>query len=594
MKILHSPINSAGQASKISKAQRKFGVISDVLVFNQNDFGYNADINLNLNKRKSIARKLVTIFALLKCVLRYDVFHFHCAKSFLPGNVDILFLRLLGKIVIMEYWGSDIIQLNIAKEYTLWTDKEIESIYPHINDVNQRRKIAHLAEICDKTICGDYSLIPYSPKSMVIRQAVGLEHLPYVGVSNNIIPVIVHAPTNRSIKGTEDILKVLTQLRKKGIKFRLRLVENITHKEAIEVYKTADIVIDEIRQGPYGSLAIECLALGKPVICRRDIKFEKYYKDCPIINADKNTLYTSLHKLIQKPELRKKLSRQGRTFIEKHHRAEIIADQFIDLYLKLKKPMKPDYKIDNFVLNKLSDRDLPYVDWRLKENIVTRHPVQLAEKILQSLGSKLLKRAEKYAKELLFLGLDTGNKIFFPYQFDFPIHGNKGEILRAPWFSAMAQGQALSGYVRLYKKTKKEQYLKICNKIFCSFLSYKNHNYPWILDISNGYIWLEEYPCEYPCRVLNGFNYAIFGLYDYWLLTSDKNCRKMLFGALTTLKMKVSLFRNPHGVSFYCLKHRRKSVHYHKVHIDQLQKLYQITGDIYFKEMAEKFYQDYH
>ena len=46
----------------------------------------------------------------------------------------------------------------------------------------------------------------------------------------------------------------------------LDLVEGLRHDEAFERYKAADIVVDQLNAGWYGLFAIECMALGKPVV----------------------------------------------------------------------------------------------------------------------------------------------------------------------------------------------------------------------------------------------------------------------------------------------------------------------------------------
>ena len=78
-------------------------------------------------------------------------------------------------------------------------------------------------------------------------------------------PLVVHAPTNRAVKGTHHVLAALDALRAEGVAFELRLVEGLTHDEARRVYAQADLVVDQLLLGWYGGLAVECMALGVPV-----------------------------------------------------------------------------------------------------------------------------------------------------------------------------------------------------------------------------------------------------------------------------------------------------------------------------------------
>ena len=73
--------------------------------------------------------------------------------------------------------------------------------------------------------------------------------------------MILHAPSSRRRKGTERVIAAC-----EGLDADLVLVEGLHHDEAFERYREADIVVDQLNAGWYGLLAIECMALGKPVV----------------------------------------------------------------------------------------------------------------------------------------------------------------------------------------------------------------------------------------------------------------------------------------------------------------------------------------
>lgn len=334
MRILHSPYNIAGQATMISRAQRMLGQQSDVLVRNKDSFDYDCDINLALNGKSKVSRSFVRIKSFITCFFRYDVFHFHFGKSFLPFNLDLPILRLLGKKTLMHYWGSDVVQTDVAKRYMMFSEKDLDEIYPGINNKNKRIKISLIDKFVGKSIVGDYSLLPFSPDSIVVRQAIDIAKLSFVGCEVKKGPVkIVHAPSKRKIKGTEYVMKTIERLKKAGCEIDFMLVENVPNCDAINIYKTADIVVDDILQGPYGIFAIECMALGKPVIDY--VKDYSNYNDLPIVSADPGNLYEKLLMLIEDPGLRVELGKKGRKYVEKNHDSKIIARDLIDIYRKL-------------------------------------------------------------------------------------------------------------------------------------------------------------------------------------------------------------------------------------------------------------------
>jgi hypothetical protein len=336
MKILHARDNIAGQASIISRAQRKLGFQSDVLVYNQQIYNFECDFNLNLDNKNVVGKFFSVAKMFLYALLHYDVFHFHYGRTFLPWNLDLPILRLFRKILVMHYWGSDVIQVDVAKSYTLLDEYTLSEIYPLHEDNDIRKKIARIQKFIELTLVGDYSLLPYSPDSIVVRQAVRLTDIPFIGCDtlNNPL-IIIHAPTNRKIKGTSIVIDTIELLKTNGYNVELIIVENKPHREAVEIFKRADIVVDDLLQGPYGIFAIECMALGKPVVDRIDRALIQYYPDLPIINANPDDLYLKLVELIENASLRKEIGLLGRKYVERNHDDLVIGRTILNLYHNL-------------------------------------------------------------------------------------------------------------------------------------------------------------------------------------------------------------------------------------------------------------------
>jgi glycosyltransferase involved in cell wall biosynthesis len=342
MRILHAPKNVAGQAGMISRAQRRLGHTSDVLVFNQNRFNFECDFNVGLDEYRPSFRPFVKLKYFLKVVRKYDVFHFHYGTSLLPRNLDLYFFatigRKLGKRTVMHYWGSDIIQIDLAKRFTLIPEATLKQLFPIKDDEKKRERIERTNALVDLSIVGDFSLLPFSPRSQVVRQAIDYRSIPFVGAGKDDGVVrIVHAPTNRDIKGTSHILKATERLRSEGMSVELVLVEDLPHCEAMEIYKSAEIVVDDVLQGPYGIFAMECMALGKPVLGRIDPSFLHYYPELPIISTNPENLYHNLRHLVLDKERRRALGIEGRSYTERNHDADVIAVQLVSLYESLKR-----------------------------------------------------------------------------------------------------------------------------------------------------------------------------------------------------------------------------------------------------------------
>lgn len=249
----------------------------------------------------------------------------------------------------------------------------------------------------------------------------------------------------------------------------------------------------------------------------------------------------------------------------------------------------------------LDDQGIPMFRDK-KTNKLYQHPVRLAHHTINNLTSyqmtkdpRYLENARKYTQRLADIAVIKEEAMFFPYEFDVYLHNIPTEHMESPWYSGMAQGQALSAFVRMYQVTKEEKYLVWAHQVFESFkhLKRKNHK-EWVVMVDQHYYWIEEYPLEEPTKVLNGYIFAIFGLYDYYQLTKNEEAKLLLQASLTTIYDHIALYRQKNDISLYGLKHDHQSMYYHTVHINQLQSLYRITGDPYFQEMSEIFHDDWY
>ena len=334
MRVLHAPVNIAGQASILAQAQKELGIKSDVLVFDQNKFNYNCDVNLSLSGRTLVGKCITLAFNFIKCLFNYDIFHFHFGSSLLPYNLDLPVLRLFGKKTVMNYWGSDIRQSDIAIDYVYFeTPDELQKIYPEKDNVKKREKIETVRKYVNLTIAGDYPLLPYSPDSAVIKQAIDLTRFPFIGCENRSEKVkIVHAPTDREKKGTKYVLVAIERLKAEKYDVDFVLIENETNDYVSEACKNADIIIDQLVLESHGIFPIETMAMGKPVLCRIDEKILKYYPGLPIIRTDPDNIYVNLKLLIENPDLRKEIGEKGRKYVEEVHDSKKIAKQLIRLY----------------------------------------------------------------------------------------------------------------------------------------------------------------------------------------------------------------------------------------------------------------------
>ncbi|HEX2873478.1 MAG TPA: D-glucuronyl C5-epimerase family protein [Polyangiaceae bacterium] len=262
---------------------------------------------------------------------------------------------------------------------------------------------------------------------------------------------------------------------------------------------------------------------------------------------------------------------------------------------------RPYTECEAFKKGAAYDQDEDGMPLKLYKGNYYEHPVLLAQAGLEWLAcyregndTWYLEHAIAAGHHLVAMSHDIDGAMFFPYHFDYLVHGNKANAMVAPWYSGMAQGQVLSLFSRLGELTSDVEWQEAAAATLLSFNYVNGKTEPWIIDIDeNNSVWIEEYPIEREKHVLNGFMFAMFGLYDYYAWQGDAFAKKVFLQSLHTLRLNVESFRNPGAISVYCLAHRRNSNGYHAIHIGQLQAMTRMTNDPYFASVADLFAEDY-
>jgi len=166
------------------------------------------------------------------------------------------------------------------------------------------------------------------------------------------------------------------------------------------------------------------------------------------------------------------------------------------------------------------------------------------------------------------------------------------ETLRAPWYSALAQGQGISLLVRAFRETRNSVYMESARQAFAAFLvdvksggvAFRDEEHNW---------WCEEYIVFPPTHILNGFIWAIWGIYDFWLASADPIADSLFKAATATLRRKLIDF----DAGYWSLYEQSgtllpmiASSFYHSLHIVQLTVMYRLTGDELFAQIADRWH----
>ncbi len=186
------------------------------------------------------------------------------------------------------------------------------------------------------------------------------------------------------------------------------------------------------------------------------------------------------------------------------------------------------------------------------------------------------------------LNLNNGNVYVWQHHFNWVYKEN----LVNPWHSGLAQGQGLSVLCRAYRVTENNQYLDSIEKVYQSFLVDVKNGGVTFKD-RQGNIWIEEYIMEKnPTHILNGFIWGLWGIYDYWLLTKNKDVEKLFYEYVKTIEHNIKKYDIGYWSLYELSKlpiDMRASIFYHKLHIVQLNILFKMTRNKLFKETSTKW-----
>jgi hypothetical protein len=189
----------------------------------------------------------------------------------------------------------------------------------------------------------------------------------------------------------------------------------------------------------------------------------------------------------------------------------------------------------------------------------------------------------------LVKNLEENNEGLPVWRHKFPWHYKQG--LAAGWYSAHSQGTGISLLGRMYKTTGDEKYLRAAREAFRSMnIAIANGGVKFT--DGEGNIWLEEYIIDPPTHILNGFLWALWGVWDYWLLTKDEAAFELWNGCIATLKKNLPRydagFWSLYDLSRQALK-MIASPFYHSLHIVQLEATYRMSQEETFRSYSEKF-----
>jgi glycosyltransferase involved in cell wall biosynthesis len=357
----------AGNPQELARAEREVGLRSWSIVFERPYYDYPCDEVLCEDGYNPLSLEFKRWALLRRAIRDFDIIHFNFGRTIMPQRVfpdqvsrrgfppwlgriynlyaqllelgDLPLLKKLGKGIVMTFQGDDARQGDFCRRHCrISPANEVEpGYYSSESDAHKRSRIARISRYADRIFALNPDLLhvlpaqaqflPYSHIDLRDWRPGGSEGHP------SDTTVIIHAPSHRGVKGTRYILETISRLQSEGIGLEFLLVEGLSHAEARAVYERADLLLDQLLCGWYGGLAVELMALGKPVMCyirEEDLQFipPQMGEEIPIIQVSPATLHQVLREwLIQRRNELRELGGRSRAYVEKWHDPKRIASR---------------------------------------------------------------------------------------------------------------------------------------------------------------------------------------------------------------------------------------------------------------------------
>lgn len=328
-RVLHAPMDIAGQASRSVCGLRRLG-IEAALWATPHPFGYEGADIVPPEGRLPLA------WSILQAARNYETFHFHYGLSFHPRLKlnDARALRAIGRRVAVEFHGSDVRMPSIESARN-----------PHYvrlageDDAAAERLMARWATVTDgHAIICDSTLRTFLERHFdqihLIGKRVDVARYQIRPPAVEDRPlVVVHAPSNLAAKGTTFVRAAAKQL---GGRITYIEVTGRPQRDVMAAIASADVVVDHLAVSGFGVLAIEAMSMAKPVVCYLLPDYEaELPQDCPIIRADPLTITDVLSSCADTRADLHQVGLASRDYVERNHDVTVVAGQLLEIYARL-------------------------------------------------------------------------------------------------------------------------------------------------------------------------------------------------------------------------------------------------------------------
>ena len=249
--------------------------------------------------------------ALARYLPQTDIFHFYFGQTLVPKTFQFPILKATRRKCVMHFLGDD-----------------IRGKTPDELAYGKR---------ADRQIVGSYAATRWVPEAVVVPP--GPSTSPSTRRSTRRARAAPRRP--RSLRPREEGVRGFVIEACEQLPVDLDVVHGVPHEEAVERFKRADIVVDQMHYIWHGVFAIESMAYGKPVVTSLDETAVRQTEEAFGVRSCRSSRRSrtrSSRSSARSPSpSRSGVGRgeAGRAYVEQVHDIDKLADRLIAVYESL-------------------------------------------------------------------------------------------------------------------------------------------------------------------------------------------------------------------------------------------------------------------
>lgn len=249
----------------------------------------------------------------------------------------------------------------------------------------------------------------------------------------------------------------------------------------------------------------------------------------------------------------------------------------------------------SYSTNHVDSNGVPYVDYhelrgytagkQYNATIICNYALDYYERYIKTKDENAYSKFFSCVQWLQGDITQVDNYALFVFRWKQPWYDSVG----VPFTSGMTSGLAIQVFTDAFQLTKDSSYLQLSNKIVRGYFipieqggfTYKTANRWWFEELADTAI--------HTPFILDGHIFAITGLYPYWQLTKNDSVRIVINNGINGLKNRLANYDVGNGTIYYDKYKKIADKNYHRLLVQQMKQLYELTGDKVFLHYYEKW-----